>query len=187
MNLPANTPEKMTQKAFAALIGVTPPMVTKHKDAGRLVMEGRLVLVRESLERIHAGKDPARGGDRSGKEAESLPPPANGASPSGDAERLNYNAQAAREKLAAAQLRELELAREAGELILKSDRDAAEFSRARAGREAVMSIADRVSTQLAPMTDPAQIHAFVSAECRKVCQLLESLPTTKPSSEAEAA
>jgi hypothetical protein len=157
-------------------------MVTKHKDAGRLVMEGRMVKVRESLDRIAAWKDPARGGDRTGK-AQQEPPalPAqtstgHGAATGSDADRLNYNIQAAREKLAAAQLRELELAREAGGLVLKADRDAAEFGRARAGREAILSIPDRLAVQLAPKTDPVEIHAILMAECRRICNLLAAMP-----------
>lgn len=182
MNSPAPIPERATQKEFAALLGCSEPMVTKHKDAGRLVMEGRMVKVRESLDRIAAWKDPARGGDRTGKPQQEAPALAAAtstalASPSGtDADRLNYNIQAAREKLAAAQLRELELAREAGALVLKADRDAAEFGRARAGREAILSIPDRLAVQLAPKTDPAEIHALLMAECRRICNLLAAMP-----------
>ena len=181
----------MSQREFARLLGCSEPMVTKHKDAGRLVMEGRQVCVRESLARIEAWKDPARGGDRTGKAAPDAP--AVGASAAGtEADRLNYNVQAAREKLAAAQLRELELAREAEALVLKKERDDAEFGRARAGREAILSIPDRLATRLAVKTDPVEIHAMLLAECRRICNLLASMPdaTQLPAhdaSEAEAA
>lgn len=196
MNSPAELPETMTQKDFATLLRVSEPMVVKHKRAGRLAMAGRLVLVRESLARIDAWKDPARGGDRgSGKPVEAAHSAAQAAeTPSlrltvigADADRLNYNIQAAREKLAAAQLRELELAREAGELVLKADRDSAEFGRARAGREAILSIPDRLAVILAAKTDPAEIHALLLAECRRVCNLLASLTdATVPAAEVEA-
>lgn len=181
----------MSQREFARLLGCSEPMVTKHKDAGRLVMEGRQVCVRESLARIEAWKDPARGGDRTGKPvAES--PAGLPAAPATDAERLNYNVQAAREKLAAAQLRELELAREAEALVLKKERDDAEFGRARAGREAILSIPDRLATRLAAKTDPVEIHAMLLAECRRVCNLLAAMPDagqlpSNDASEAEAA
>lgn len=173
MNSPDDLPVRLTQKEFASLIGCSPPMVTKHKDAGRLVMEGRLVCVRESIERIEAWKDPARGGDRTGRSQGGVPLPP---SASADADRTNYNVQAAREKLAAAQLRELELAREAGELVLKSERDDAEFGRARAGREAILSVPDRLATRLAVLTDPVEIHAVLLKECRRVCRALAALP-----------
>ena len=191
MNSPATIPERASQKEFAALLGCSEPMVTKHKDAGRLVMDGRLVKVRESLDRIAAWKDPARGGDRTGKALQE--PPAAPVSvsttsaPTGsDADRLNYNIQAAREKLAAAQLRELELAREAGALVLKADRDSAEFGRARAGREAILSIPDRLAVQLAPKTDPAEIHVLLMAECRRICNLLASMPDADTPSALES-
>lgn len=177
MNISADHPARLTQKDFAALIGCSAPMVTKHKDAGRLVMDGRMVCVAESIALIQAWKDPARGGDRTGKRrpaAGSSSGPAT--SPPSDADRLNYNAQAAREKLAAAQLRELELAREAGALVLKAERDDAEFGRARAGREAILSLPDRLATRLAPLDDPNEIHAILLAECRRVCNLLATLP-----------
>lgn len=183
VNNPAGHPERMTQKEFAALIGCSAPMVTKHKDAGRLVMEGRLVCVSESLARIEAWKDPARGGDRTGRSLE--PSAVSAGASSTDPDRLNYNAQAAREKLAAAQLRELELAREAGDLVLKSERDDAEFGRARAGREAILSIPDRLATRLAPLTDAADIHEILLKECRRVCKLLASLPDAGEQPEAQ--
>lgn len=184
MNSPAAIPERASQKEFAALIGCSEPMVTKHKDAGRLVMEGRLVCVRESMDRIAAWKDPARGGDRTGKVqaapalVATTPTPAT--SMTSDADRLNYNIQAAREKLAAAQLRELDLAREAGALVLKADRDAAEFGRARSGREALLSIPDRLAVLLASKADAGEVHALLLAECRRVCNLLASVPDVAP-------
>ena len=193
MNLPDAIPAKATQKEFAALIGCSEPMVNKHKNAGRLVMEGRMVLVAESIARIDAWKDPARGGDRSGKAEQPAPAVAakSAGAPSGssDSDRLNYNIQAAREKLATAQLRELELAREAGALVLKADRDAAEFGRARAGREAMLSIPDRLAVVLASKSDAADVHALLLAECRRVCNLLASQPDgcAVPAADEEAA
>lgn len=185
MNIAADHPDRLSQKDFAALIGCSAPMVTKHKDAGRLVMEGRMVCVRESIALIEAWKDPARGGDRGAKAATAAAGAAG--APSSDADRLNYNAQAAREKLAAAQLRELELAREAGALVLKAERDDAEFGRARAGREAILSLPDRLATRLAPLTEANEIHGILLAECRRVCNLLAAMPDAgaAPANEAE--
>lgn len=186
MNLPAQHPDRLPQKEFAALLGCSEAMVTKHKQAGRLVMEGKLVCVAESVARIEAWKDPARGGDRTGKPDSPLAGAISGmlasqgasasAAGGGDTDRLNYNVQAAREKLASAQLRELELAREAGSLVVKADRDAAEFGRARAGREAMLSIPDRLAVVLASKSDPAEVHALLLAECRRVCNLLAAMP-----------
>ena len=96
MNTSDDFPDRMTQKEFAALIGRSEPMVVKHKAAGRLVMDGRLVCVRASLVKIKAHTDPGRGGDHAGK------PPANApwgaASDSGIAEIVAERARLLREQ-----------------------------------------------------------------------------------------
>lgn len=190
---PANPlPEKLSQKDFAALIGISAPMVSKHKKAGRLVMDGGLVRVEASMARIAAAKDPARGGDRRHDGAQSGAPAAVQAqqTPSttlfGDDLRSNYTVQAAREKLAAAQLRELELAREAGQLVLKQARDDAEFGRARMAREAIMSLPDRLSVVLAAEASPETVHALLTAACRKICAQLAQRNMSQPSAQEAA-
>lgn len=192
MNPAGPLPEKLSQKDFAALLGISAPMVSKHKKAGRLVMDGGLVLVEASMVRIAAAKDPARGGDRrhdgaqsgtpAGAQAQQTPP----ATLFGDDLRSNYTVQAAREKLAAAQLRELELAREAGQLVLKQARDDAEFGRARMAREAIMSLPDRLSVVLAAEASPETVHALLTAACRKICAQLARSSAT-PAADAQDA
>jgi hypothetical protein len=167
-------PELLSQKDFAALIGISAPMVSKHKKAGRLVMQGGLVRVEASMARIAAAKDPGRGGDRRHDGAQTRTPtnaPASSTAAFGD-DRSNYTVQAAREKLAAAQLRELELAREAGQLVLKQARDDAEFGRARMAREAIMALPDRLSVVLAADASPESVHARLTAACRRICAQL---------------
>lgn len=189
-------PATLSQKEFAVLLGISPPMVTKHKQAGRLVMDEdnpKLVRVAESIAAINAWKDPARGGDRTGKAETDSPRVASPAvsaaartssgeavGQGGDADRLNYNAQAARHKLAEAQRSELMLAREAGELVNKAERDAAEFGRARAAREAVMSIADRIAVRVAAEPDSHKCHGIIEAECRRVCDMLATGAVVTP-------
>jgi hypothetical protein len=175
------TPELLSQKDFAALIGISAPMVSKHKKAGRLVIQGGLVLVEASMARIAAAKDPGRGGDRRHDGANTRMQANTPASPTaafGD-DRSNYTVQAAREKLAAAQLRELELAREAGQLVLKQARDDAEFGRGRTARKAIMALPDRLSVVLAAETSPEGVHALLTAACRRICaQLARGSATT---------
>lgn len=171
MNPADSTPERLSQKDFAALLGISAPMVCKHKKAGRLVMDGGLVLVEASMARIAAAKDPGRGGDRRHDGAHAATQAAGAAQQAGD-DRSNYTVQAAREKLAAAQLRELELAREAGQLVLKQARDDAEFGRARMAREAIMALPDRLSVVLAAETSADAVHARLTAACRRICAQL---------------
>jgi len=52
--------QKMTQKQFADHLGVMPSYVTKLKQAGRMVFDGKKVLVEASLARIEETKDPNR-------------------------------------------------------------------------------------------------------------------------------
>lgn len=190
--IPADWPETCQQNEFAVLIGQSAPAVCKHKAAGRLVMDGRRVKVRESVEKIRANTHPGRGGDRaqnrvSASQRTAQPAPASTVAPSSAGAALgaaqapsiyfvddpnNYQLQAAREKRASAQLRELELAQAAGQLCDTAARDAAEFGRARMAREAVMSIADRLAVQLAPALSVDEVHAILTAESRRICELL---------------
>lgn len=64
---PVDVPERASQKEFGVIIGCSQPMVHKHKKAGRLVMDGRDVMVRESIALVAALKHPTRGGKRPGK------------------------------------------------------------------------------------------------------------------------
>jgi phage terminase Nu1 subunit (DNA packaging protein) len=185
--LPAGN--EVLQKDFAAMRGISPAMVAKLKSRGRLVMNdaGDRVLVKESIERIELTRDPGRGGDRTAKVP--APSPLSAAVgnvlgregvPPGTQGDLSYNVQAAREKLASAQLRELELAEKAGRLVPASQVEALVFDQARLAREALMSIPDRVATILAAETDAAVVHAKLSAECRKVCEMLSTQPDASP-------
>lgn len=196
MNSERPTGNEVLQKDFAALRGISPAMVAKLKSRGRLVMNdaGDRVLVAESIERIERTRDPGRGGDRAEK-GPALSPLSTAVGsvlgregvPPGTQGDLSYNVQAAREKLASAQLRELELAEKAGRLVPASQVEALVFDQARLAREALMSIPDRVATILAAESDAAVVHAKLSAECRKVCEMLSAPPAADASAEAIAA
>jgi phage terminase Nu1 subunit (DNA packaging protein) len=177
-----NLPAELSQAEFADLIGVKPPMVTRYKQRGRLVMtaDGKRVDVVKSIAKLRGGVDPARGGDRTSpttressaaREYGDLPTAREAFGPS-PAAVLVYQDEAAREKRASAQLRELELAERAGELVPAADVEFRVFNVARAAREALMSIPDRVATIVAAETDAAAVHALLTAECRKVCEQL---------------
>jgi hypothetical protein len=178
--IPADWPETCSQKDFAALVGMSAPAVCKHGKAGRLVMRDKRVVVRASIEAIRRNTHPGRGGDRTAKRrAEPAtaretfgPYRAPGSASDGGESAWNYQEEAAREKRASAQLREMEVAEKAGHLVVKDLRDHAEFTRARHGREAIMSIPDRLAVQLAPALPVEEVHSILSAECRRICELL---------------
>lgn len=187
--IPADWPETCSQKDFAALIGMSAPAVCKHGKAGRLVMQGKRVVVRASVEAIRRNTHPGRGGDRTGKASRSVstareafgpyPHSPSGAAAGADGASvpLIYQEEAAREKRASAQLREMEVAEKAGSLVVREQRDRAEFTRARMGREAVMSMPDRLAVQLSPAMTPEDVHAVLTAECRRICNLLATALT----------
>lgn len=185
----------MTQAEFATMRGVSAPMVSKWKAQGRLVLtaDGKRVCVAASIARLEATRDPARGGDRTGKAATAVQggasQPAGGqvipaAVPPNPV--LVYTDEAAREKRARAQLAEMELAERAGELVLAAKVDALMFGLARAGREAVLALPDRLATVLAAESDPAAVHAKLLAECRKVCAAMAA-PGVAAQAQAAAA
>jgi hypothetical protein len=148
------------------------------------------VRVAESIARLEATRDPARGGDRTDKPAsapQGASQPAGGQVPqAAPVVGLIYTDEAAREKRARAQLAELELAERAGELVLAAKVDAIMFGLARAGREAVLALPDRLATVLAAESDPTVVHAKLLAECRKVCAAMAA-PGVAAQAQAAAA
>lgn len=193
-----NAPAECSQSDFAELIKVKPPYVTRLKQKGRLVLtaDGKRVLVAESIARIRAARDPARGGDRSAgagdagaaRGTSNTPTAREAFGPQPQGNGLVYQDEAAREKRAAAQLRELELGERAGSLVIAAEVDLQVFNLARAARDALMAIPDRVATILAAETDPIAVHARLTAECRKVCDELAARDATRaPAPAAEAA
>lgn len=147
--------DRVTVSEYAALQGWSTSYTRRLKRTGRLVMDASgMVDVSASDARLREARDPGRGGDRTNLTASI------------------YSVEAAREKRATAQLRELELARLAGELVLAADVAALVFDQARTGREAIMSIPDRIAVLIAAESDPVAVHAKLTAECRKVCEFL---------------
>lgn len=158
-----NTPDTMTQAAFARHRGVSRPTVTEYKQRGLLVMtdEG-LVNVKASEERLAEHLDPGKGGDRSGKEK-----PAAAKQGSGD-----YLAAKAREAQAKAIKAEMDNAERAGVLCEADKASRTAFTLARNTQEALRGIADRLAPSLAAETDAAKVHAMLSDEVRQICNTL---------------
>ena len=177
-----------TTAEFADVLGTSDSYVRRLKREGKLVVDdqGRIV-VAASVAKLGRVLDPARGGDRSGKaKAPATMPAPTGYGDGAERDRLNYNIQAAREKLAAAQLRELELGREAGALVLRSERDAAEFGRARAAREALLSLPDKCASRCKAAPDVASVYAILMEECRRICRDMATLPDAEADQGADA-
>ena len=188
----------ITQAEFAARRGVSGPLVSKWKAKGLLVLDatGR-VLEHESNARLAAALDPGRGGDRTGRQRPSAAPnPATlptGAQPSGqaaqdpDADRLSYQREAARDKRASAMQRELELARDAGELLPANEVVNRIALHVRQALDVLASRRRRLSPALALESDPRGIELLLEESDREFCQALAGLALPQSSDQVQAA
>jgi hypothetical protein len=116
-----DTPAFMTLAGFARLHGVSRPTVTGWRKRGYVVLGDGKVDVAESNRRLADRPDVSRGGVakvRPGK-----PAPVTAAAPNTrlDSESWSMHEAKRREIVAAAKLRELELAREAGLAVPKAE------------------------------------------------------------------
>ena len=184
-----------TQAEFAAAQGWHRSTVTRLKQAGRLVMQGRMVEVAASVARIeetggmrfdvaerHAANRAQPGTQLAQPEAEkTAQAPLAGAgegtgsgdgaiaapaSGSGTGERRS-DAQA-RKEAALADLAEMDVQQKRGNLIPKDDVDAALRSFATSVRARLDVLPDQLAPLLAPVADLDEIHALLAEHCRSI-------------------
>ena len=184
-----------TQAEFAAAQGWHRSTVTRLKQAGRLVMQGRLVEIAARLARIeetggmrfdvaerHAANRAQPGTQLAQPEAEkTAQAPLAGAgegtgsgdgaiaapaSGSGTGERRS-DAQA-RKEAALADLAEMDVQQKRGNLIPKDDVDAALRSFATSVRARLDVLPDQLAPLLAPVADLDEIHALLAEHCRSI-------------------
>lgn len=189
---PASTETGITQAAFATLRGVSEAMISRWKSKGMLVLdrEGR-VLAAASNARLRETLDPARGGDRTGRQrvapaagAAALHNGAAGGSRAsyapveagGEAEdRLSYQREAARDKRASAMQRELELAREAGDLLHAGDVTNRIANHVRQALDVLAARRRRLAPKIALETDPRAVEQMLEESDREFCLALAGL------------
>lgn len=149
----------VTQTEYAAMRGITQGAVTRYKQRGLLALDAAgLVLVEESDARLDSALDPIHGGDRrSGKT---------------DGNKVSYLEAKTSEAQARAVKATLEAELMAGALVRVDEVEAEAFAQARAAREALMALPDRMSPLLAAETDAAKIHVLLTDELRRVCEQL---------------
>jgi hypothetical protein len=167
---------EVTQKEFAALRGVSEPMVSRWKSRGRLVMsdDGLRVRVDESVALLERTLDPARGGDRTGKPAArpALPPPASAARTSGGDRGGDYHDAAADEKRERAAILRLERLELEGKLVFRDQVEREAQTRSMQARDALVAMSDRLAPLLAAEVDVDKVRALLDAEVRHVCAQL---------------
>ncbi|MGH8032502.1 MAG: hypothetical protein ACREO8_09105, partial [Luteimonas sp.] len=104
-----------------------------------------------------------------------------------DPDRLNYQREAARDKRASAMQRELELAREAGDLLHAADVTNRIAHHVRQALDVLASRRRRLAPTLALETDPRRIEQLLEESDREFCKALAGLAMPKPDDQAEAA
>ena len=183
-----SSPAELSQKEFAALRGVSEPMVVKWKRKGRLVMteDGKRVRVAESIALLEATRDPGRGGDRTGKPP-ITPPGGAGATVPADNGDLSYQREAARDKRASAMQRELELAEKAGALVVSVDVEHRIAGHVRAAIDYLASSRRRIAPTLALEADARKVEQLLEERDREFCTKLAALAAPQQEAQDEAA
>lgn len=163
--------ETETQAAFARRLGKDRSHVTRLKQAGRLVMEGKRVVVNASLTRLEATESPlprdianrdrlaAERGDQGAREANN----ADALDVKGELETVGLEMkrnQAA--KLAAeAEISQMERDKMAGRLCVVDEVRAAGLRIGSTIQSTFESLPDRYAAELAAATDTSQAHAML--------------------------
>ena len=182
MTQPPDNAKTMTVTEYAAHRGVSQPLISRWKSAGRLVLDstGR-ILVRATDLVLDNDMHPTKGG-RSGSRAASDPatpsaPPPDRFEPGhgGTPDDLSLANAARLEKVEKVRLLRMEIEEKGGALVARADVERAAFDLARRGQEALMGIADRLAPQLAAESDQHRVHVMLSEELRRVCEQIACL------------
>lgn len=167
----STTPRTATLSEFAAIREVDVSAICRWRQEGRLVLaeDGESILVDASMARLDAMVDPARG-----RHAESTKRRlgAIGGNSGGEGTGINYAEQAAREKRARATLAELDLAKQAGNLVPRAEVEQLVAGVAVAAREALLALPGRLSAELYAAGSVAAVEELLLAELRRVCEQL---------------
>jgi phage terminase Nu1 subunit (DNA packaging protein) len=175
-------PERLTQAAFARLLGVDPAHITRLKQDGRLVMDGRFVCVAESQARIEATRGQrddvadrhAASRSQGAKRTRNVQTSAQDSTNKPDdfttlegAARIAKFAKA-REGLAQAQIREMERDKLAGRLLAREDVEQALTDVGALVRAELDALPDQLAPQLAAPMSADEVHTLLTAHCRNI-------------------
>lgn len=175
---------ELNQSEYATARGWSAAYVTKLKRAGRLVLTpGGKVNVEATDRLIENTRDPARGGDRRAATSE---PQQDGVVPHAGATAGSrkagagggvgsYDDAARRERMAKAQIAELELAEMAGLLIRRDQVERVVFALARRAQDALLSMSERLAGAVAAESDAFRCGELIDAEARKIASTMASI------------
>ncbi len=192
----------MTVAEYAAHRGCSDSYVRRMRRERRLVCgPGKLIDVAASDALLDATSDPVRGGDRTGKhEAAQAAGQATGsgvptATVSALVEGVDLREAMRRERLAKAQLAELELGEQSRDLTRVKQVDREVFTLVRQALERMRTIGSRIRGKLAAESDARACEALVDAEVRQVAEDMQAAalalftvkPVQPPAEERDAA
>lgn len=168
----------MTVAQYAQHRRVSDSYIRRMRRLGKLVVEGRLIRVAASDAVLDNTTDPVRGGNRNAD-----------ASSEGRRDKSEQVQEAIRrERMARAQLAELELAEKAGELTRRAGVERAVFTLVRQALNRLQAIKGRLRGRLAAETDPLQIDVLLDEEVFAICEeMREAARTLIAEAQASAA
>ena len=154
---------RMTTAEYAVHRKVSDSFVRRLRREGKLVCDGREILVEESDQRLANITDPVRGGDRSA-----------GAG-AGDAARSRESSSETqeairRERMARARLAELELGQAAGELTRVDGVRRAVFTLGRAALNELLGLKGRLRGRLAKAVTPEDVDRILDDEVNGIAK-----------------
>ena len=156
--------ERVTTKELADLLGVTQGRISQLKTQGRF--EGCFTVDRN---KIAWDKDAAMKAYKEGNPLVSVSPTRKDSSA---LEIPSFNESRAKSEHFRAELARLDLEVKEDQLVEASRVKREAFSAARAVRDALGNIPDRVSNQMAAESDPVIIHQMLTEEIRKALETL---------------
>jgi hypothetical protein len=158
----------VSMSQYAAMRGITQPAVSAAIHAGRLVeaiiRDGKRIKINpEIADREWAANTQGGRGAAPQRLASGIDLP--------DAiEAADYNTSRAKREAYNAELARLEVEEKQGQLVAADDVKKTAFAVARQVRDGMLNIPDRVSAELAAMTDQFEIHRRLTLEIRKALE-----------------
>lgn len=178
--------EWMSQRAYARHRGCSPGTVNAAVQSGRISTTKGKIDPRRADGEWSQNTDPSTpknsvSGNPKQRRAKTSPP-----TPSvldkqsrhdrgnGDGKTGGYAANRAAREYFEARLKELDLKQRSGALVSVDDVKVSAFNMARRARDQLITLPDRISTELAATEDPAEIHSILIEEIERICKELSN-------------
>jgi len=170
---------KMSLSDYARHRKVTPAAVSRAVKEGRISVEVDAETGKKRVDSDAADVEWSQNTDRakqegalSASEARAGDAPGDRGEPTEEATQSSYQLARARREHFNAKIAELNYQMRAGRLVDADEVTRAAFKTARAVREAMLNIPDRLASQLAGETDARRVHDLLTAELERALEAL---------------